>query len=86
VKTVEGYKLEQNGLYGDSIEISITSERYSVSVNLHFVSEVQVTQTPTVIVGHVVTEGNITRLLVSGKLSNDFYYRVLHPVARNIKL
>jgi hypothetical protein len=60
------------GLYGADIEIICISEIYQLSLNVYFVSGGQITQPPTVILGEVVTNGNVSPLF-SSELAGGHY-------------
>lgn len=62
----------QNGACGGNVEIIVINEIYKTSIIEYFVSGGQITESPTVIVGQVVTEMT-EYLLFSGGLDSDHY-------------
>jgi hypothetical protein len=62
----------ENGAYGGNVEIVVINEIYKASVIEYIVSGGQITESPVVIVGQVVTE--MTESLVfSGGIDSDHY-------------
>jgi hypothetical protein len=66
------YKCGKNGAYDGNSEIASINEIYEVSVDVYIVSEDQITQPSTVIIGQVVTKRNGC-LFFSGELDNIHY-------------
>jgi hypothetical protein len=45
-------------MYGGNVKVMVIWEIYKLFASVYFVSECQVTQPLTVVVGHIVTKGN----------------------------